>query len=207
MPSSANAMKTYATDFDHAEYVASYGLSSQLPESTKPEIAFVGRSNVGKSSLINAILNRKSLAKVSSTPGKTGTINFFNVDTCNFVDLPGYGYAKVSKKELSRWADLIEGYFNEERNVALAMALVDIRHSPSSQDRLMVSFLQEVGFPYAIVFTKADKLGKQRALRNRRAIADELKVPASTPILLTSSLKGTEIYQLRKVIADHVEKR
>ena len=123
------------------------------------------------------------------------------------MDLPGYGYAKVSKKELSRWADLIEGYFNEERDIALAMALVDIRHSPSSQDRLMVSFLQEVGFPYAIVFTKADKLGKQRALRNRRAIADELKVPASTPILLTSSMKGTEIYQLRKVIADHVEKR
>lgn len=192
-------------DYNNAEYLASYGLVSQLPKSTKPEVAFVGRSNVGKSSLINALLGRKALAKVSSTPGKTSTINFFEVDKCHFVDLPGYGYAKVSKKELTRWAELIEGYFTDERKIAIAVSLIDVRHSPTSQDRLMISYLKEMRLPFAVVFTKADKLSKQRAMRNRKAISDELGVPTATPSLLTSADVGTGIYSLRTKIGDYVE--
>ena len=154
-----------------------FGTAAQLPESTLPEVSFAGRSNVGKSSLINKLFGRKKLAMVSSTPGKTATINFFVSGMVNFVDLPGYGYAQVSKSEKTRWARLIDEYFNQDRRFALVCCLVDIRHDASNLDISMVHFLQHMELPYAIVFTKADKLSNSRIfclsslehLRTRRA--------------------------------------
>ncbi|MBR5544142.1 MAG: ribosome biogenesis GTP-binding protein YsxC, partial [Clostridia bacterium] len=117
--------------YDKAEFKAAYGTFGQLPESNLPEIAFAGRSNVGKSSLLNRLFGRKNLARVSSVPGKTITINFYQVDEYNFVDLPGYGYAKVAKTEKDRWAEMMEGYFNSDRNIKLVVQLVDMRHPPT----------------------------------------------------------------------------
>ena len=187
-------------NFNKAKYVASYGTASQLPASKACEVAFAGRSNAGKSSLLNALLNRKNLAKVSSKPGKTATINFFDVDGVDFVDLPGYGFAKVSKSELDRWADLIEEYFNQERNLVLAVSLVDIRHDPSDLDYSMIEFLKAVEAPFAVVLTKADKLSKQKANANKQRIIKLLELDRSVPVLLTSSEKKTGIDELRKII-------
>lgn len=192
-------------NFHIASFKAAYGTSKQLPPSTLPEASFAGRSNVGKSSLLNKLMYRKGLAKVSSTPGKTATINFYDVDGYDFVDLPGYGYAKVSKKELGRWSELIEGYFNQDRNFALVVSLIDIRHEPSALDRHMVGFLIEAGFPFAIALTKADKLSKQQANKQRAMIERELALPEGTPVVLTSSAKGTGVDELRKLITRYVE--
>ena len=192
-------------NFHNASFKAAYGTSEQLPASTGPEVSFAGRSNVGKSSLLNKLMYRKGLAKVSSTPGKTATINFYDVDGYDFVDLPGYGYAKVSKKELGRWSELIEGYFNQDRNFALVVSLIDIRHEPSALDRHMVGFLIEAGFPFAIALTKADKLSKQQANKQRAMIERELALPEGTPVVLTSSAKGTGVDELRKLITRYVE--
>ena len=178
-----------------------------MPASSRPEVAFAGRSNVGKSSLLNALLNRKALAKVSSKPGKTQTINFFTVDNCDFVDLPGYGFAKVSRSELDRWADLIEGYFNQERNFALAISLIDVRHSPSDLDKTMVSYLKEMQLPFVVVLTKADKLSKQKVQNQKRAIERELDLDESAQVVVTSSEKKIGIDQLKKIIVEHVERR
>ena len=142
-----------ALNFHKAAFKAAYGTSSQLPPSELPEVSFAGRSNVGKSSLLNKLMFRKGLAKVSSTPGKTATINFYDVDGADFIDLPGYGYAKVAKSEKHRWAELIEGYFNQERIFALIVSLIDIRHEASALDVNMVEFLKESGLPYLIAFT------------------------------------------------------
>ena len=193
-------------NFNNAKYSKSFGIIDQLPPSTRAEVSFAGRSNVGKSSLLNALLNRKALAKVSATPGKTATINFFEVDGCDFVDLPGYGYAKVAKNELDRWADLIEGYFNQERKFALAVSLVDIRHAPSELDHTMIEFLQEMKLPFCVVLTKADKLSKQKALQQKSKIAKELNLAGETPIVVTSSEKKTGVDELRKIIVEHVQK-
>ena len=130
-------------NFNKAEFTASYGISSQLAADGLPEIAFAGRSNVGKSSLLNKLFNRKNLARVSSVPGKTVTVNFYNVDGNRFVDLPGYGYAKISKSEKDRFAELMEGYFQSGRNIKLVVQLVDMRHKPSADDIGMISFLNE----------------------------------------------------------------
>ncbi len=192
-------------NFHIASFKAAYGTSKQLPPSTLPEVSFAGRSNVGKSSLLNKLMYRKGLAKVSSTPGKTATINFYDVDGYDFVDLPGYGYAKVSKKELGRWSELIEGYFNQDRNFALVVSLIDIRHEPSALDRHMVGFLIEAGFPFAIALTKADKLSKQQSNKQRAMIERELALPEDTPVVLTSSAKGTGVDELRKLITRYVE--
>ena len=116
-------------NYNKADFIASYGISSQLPESDRPELSFSGRSNVGKSSLINKLCNRKNLARVSSTPGKTATINFYEVDNCYFVDLPGYGYAKVSNADRERWDDLINSYFEAPRHHTLLVQLIDCRHA------------------------------------------------------------------------------
>ena len=119
-------------NYNKAAFLASYGISSQLPDSGRPEISFSGRSNVGKSSLINKLCNRKNLARVSSTPGKTATINFYEVDSCYFVDLPGYGYAKVSNADRQRWDELINSYFDAQRNHTLLVQLIDCRHDIGS---------------------------------------------------------------------------
>ncbi len=118
-------------NYNKADFIASYGISSQLPESDRPELSFSGRSNVGKSSLINKLCNRKNLARVSSTPGKTATINFYEVDNCYFVDLPGYGYAKVSNADRERWDDLINSYFEAPRHHTLLVQLIDCRQPPA----------------------------------------------------------------------------
>ncbi len=191
-------------NFHKAQFKAAYGTSAQLPRPSFPEVSFAGRSNVGKSSLLNKLFARKSLAKVSSTPGKTATINFYDVGKAYLVDLPGYGYAKVSKSERERWSELIEGYFNQERPFALVVALIDIRHEPSELDQAMVSFLQERGLPFAVALTKADKLSKQQALRQAALAKKALDLPADTPLAITSAEKGTGIDDLRRLIANAI---
>lgn len=192
-------------NFHTASFKAAYGTSEQLPPSALPEISFAGRSNVGKSSLLNKLMYRKGLAKVSSTPGKTATINFYDVDGVDFVDLPGYGYAKVSKAEKGRWSELIEGYFNQDRSFALVVSLIDIRHEPSALDKHMVEFLKAAELPFAIALTKADKLSKQQQQKQRAAIKKALDLPKGTPMVVTSSEKGDGIDELRALISRALE--
>ncbi|MEY8562569.1 ribosome biogenesis GTP-binding protein YihA/YsxC [Eggerthellaceae bacterium 3-80] len=192
-------------NFNNVTFERSFGISSQLPESTLPEVSFAGRSNVGKSSLINKLFNRKGLAKVSQTPGKTATINFFKSQDVRFVDLPGYGYAQVSKAEKGRWSELIEGYFNQDRNFALVVSLIDIRHASSDLDYNMIEFLQDAELPYLVALTKADKLSRQQQLKQKAAIKRALNLDDSVPIVVTSSEKGTGIDDLRAAIAQAAE--
>ncbi len=161
-------------NFNNVRFERSFGTSAQLTPSTAPEVAFSGRSNVGKSSLLNKLFNRKGLAKVSQTPGKTATINFFDGDGVTFVDLPGYGYAKVSKSEKARWSELIEGYFNQDRSFALVVALVDIRHEASELDENMIRFLREADLPFVVALTKADKLSRQQQMKQKAALKRQL---------------------------------
>ena len=135
-------------NFQNAAFTAAYGKKSQFPDSERMEIAFVGRSNVGKSTLINKIVNRKSLARVSAVPGKTATINFYSVDTIYFVDLPGYGYAKTSKSEQARLKQLITDYLNADRDLQLVFQLIDMRHAPSADDISMINFLIDAEIPF-----------------------------------------------------------
>lgn len=158
-------------NYNKAEFHACYGLFSQIPASERPEIVFAGRSNVGKSTLINKIFNRKALARVSSVPGKTATINFYKLEDIFFVDLPGYGYAKVAKSEKQRWAGLIEGYLGADRNIELVFLLVDMRHAPSADDIHMINYLIDEELPFVIILTKADKLNKT----NREKAMEEFR--------------------------------
>ncbi len=187
-------------NFNKAEFAASYGDFSQIPPPQRLEIAFAGRSNVGKSSLINKILNRKSLARVSSMPGKTATINFFSVDGVYFVDLPGYGYAKVSKAEKKRWSDLIEGYLMSERDIALIFQLIDMRHPPTEDDLLMIDFLVQNELPFVVVLTKADKLSYSE--RQGRLENFKKEIPYSDQIRMIefSSITGEGVNELREII-------
>lgn len=184
-------------NFNKAEFTASYGISSQLAADGLPEIAFAGRSNVGKSSLLNKLFNRKNLARVSSVPGKTVTVNFYNVDGNRFVDLPGYGYAKISKSEKDRFAELMEGYFQSGRNIKLVVQLVDMRHKPSADDIGMISFLNEFELPYIIVLTKADKLKKKEYAARLAAMPEELGNPA-VPIIPFSAQNGLGVDEVKK---------
>ena len=192
-------------NFNKVAFERSFGISSQLPPSTLPEGAFAGRSNVGKSSMLNALFGRKSLAKVSQKPGKTSTINFFATDTARFVDLPGYGYARVAKSEKGRWAELIEGYFNQDRNFALVVSLVDIRHEAQQLDLNMIGFLQEAGLPFAVVLTKADKLSKNQQNKQAALLRRQLALPDDVPMLVTSSEKKIGFDNLRKLIEQACE--
>ena len=152
------------------------GITSKLPDHTLPEIAFAGKSNVGKSSLINALMNRKALARTSAKPGKTQTINFYNInEEMYLVDLPGYGYAKVAKSEKARWSGLISGYLGADRDLSLILLLIDMRHAPSKDDIQMIDFLVESELPFLIVLTKADKLN--RTERTKRMKAFETEIP------------------------------
>lgn len=164
-------------EFLKAEFLTSYGLASQLPPSKGTEVVFCGRSNVGKSSLINKLCNRKSLARVSSTPGKTTTVNFFSAGEGSFlVDLPGYGYAQRSGSERARWASLMEHFFNSGRDIKLAVQLLDMRHKPSAEDFDMLRFLFESGIPTIAVLTKADKLNKTEYKKNLADFDEWLKI-------------------------------
>lgn len=192
-------------DFRSVAYDRSFGTSAQLPESTLPEVAFAGRSNVGKSSLLNKLVNRKNLARVSQKPGKTATINFFTAGDAYLVDLPGYGYAQVSHSERDRWAELIEGYFNQDRAFALVCSLIDIRHPASKLDENMVGFLQEAELPYLIALTKGDKLSASKCNQQKAAIRRQLGVGQDVPMIITSSLKGSGMDELRSTIARFVD--
>ena len=187
-------------NFNNVTFERSFGISSQLPPSTLPEVAFAGRSNVGKSSMLNALFGRKSLAKVSQKPGKTSTINFFATEGARFVDLPGYGYARVAKSEKGRWAELIEGYFNQDRNFALVVSLVDIRHEAQQLDLNMINFLMEAGLPFAVVLTKADKLSRNQQNKQASVLRRQLALPEDVPMLVTSSEKREGFDALRKLI-------
>lgn len=173
-----------------AAFEAAYGTFAQLPTSDLPEIAFSGRSNVGKSSLLNRLFNRKSLARVSSVPGKTVTINFYSVGDVRFVDLPGYGYAKVPKAEKIRWAEMMEGYFNSDRNIKLVVQLVDMRHPPTKDDLQMLSFLRENKIPYVVALTKSDKLNKTEYAQRLKSVQTELDFVQTEYLIPFSAVTG-----------------
>lgn len=190
-----------ALKYETARYEASYGTIAQLPKPTTPEVSFVGRSNVGKSSLLNRLLGRKQLARVSRVPGKTANINFFDVDGVKFVDLPGYGYAKVSHTEKQRWTDLIGGYFEQERSFNLVISLVDIRHEAQKLDLQMVDFLTEAELPFVVALTKADKITRNKQSQAAAALRSSFGL-AQEQIIITSSETGLGIDELRRRIED-----
>lgn len=187
-------------NLNNIKFFAAYGTVEQLPKSQFPEVAFVGKSNVGKSSLINKLCNNKNLAKVSSQPGKTTTINFFVTGEVYVVDLPGYGYAKRSKAEKERWSSLIEGYFSQERNFALIILLLDIRHDPTALDLTMIKYLHQLALPFSIVFTKADKLSKQQRSVAKSKLLKNFEFADHIPIYISSSEKNIGIDEIKKAI-------
>ncbi|MDO5014986.1 MAG: ribosome biogenesis GTP-binding protein YihA/YsxC [Clostridia bacterium] len=187
-------------NFRGIEFLMSCGILSQLPKSDRPEIVFSGKSNVGKSSLLNALTERKQIAKVSSSPGKTKTINFFSVEDIYFVDLPGYGYAKVSDDEKLRWANLMEGYFRSERKINLIVQILDYRHKPTSLDYDMLNFIEYNGFPYIIILTKLDKLNATNLKKRRIESKEELKDYNPEKIIEFSSENKKGVKELREII-------
>ncbi|MGN0523696.1 MAG: ribosome biogenesis GTP-binding protein YihA/YsxC [Eubacterium sp.] len=187
-------------NYNIAQFEKAYGLSNQLPASNAPEIAFAGRSNVGKSSLLNKLFNRKSLARVSSVPGKTITINFYDVDGIKFVDLPGYGYAKISRQEKERFGELMEGYFQSGRNIRLVVQLVDMRHKPSADDYAMIEFMKQMNIPFVIAMTKSDKLKVKEYKKRLDSSKEELTVAGDVKIIPFSSQNGEGVEELKKVI-------
>ncbi len=187
-----------------AVFEAAFGTFSQLPPSDLPEIAFAGRSNVGKSSLLNRLFNRKSLARVSSVPGKTVTINFYSADGVRLVDLPGYGYAKVARSEKQRWAEMMEGYFNSDRNIKLVVQLIDMRHPPTKDDCMMLEFLESKKYNYVIVMTKSDKLNKGEYAARTKNISAELPFVPQARILPFSAVSGEGAEQLKQIMEQHL---
>ncbi len=188
-------------NYNTINFEAAFGTFEQLVESTLPEICFSGRSNVGKSSLINKVLNRKNLARVSTKPGKTVTVNFYKSDVARLVDLPGYGYAKVDFSERERWAELMEGYFKSGRNIACVFQLIDMRHKVSEFDISMLSFMYEMQIPYVIVLTKADKLNKTEFNNRLISVKEELgELASGIEIIPTSALKGDGIEKIKAQI-------
>ena len=189
-------------NWNTAEFTSAYGTASQLPKCQTPEIAFAGRSNVGKSTLINKLFQRKNLARVSSVPGKTATINFYRCDGVTFADLPGYGYAKRSKSELKRWQDLINGYLQDERDLRAVLLLIDMRHPPTKNDLQMVNFLIDTEMPFAIVLTKADKLNKTERTARLAALPQELPQFEDLNVTVFSSVTGEGVESLRGLIEE-----
>lgn len=192
-------------NYNRSEFQASYGISSQLPAADRPEFAFSGRSNVGKSSLINKLCNRKNLARVSATPGKTATINFYRVDTAYFVDLPGYGFAKVSNAERARWDELINGYFEAGRSLKLLVQLLDCRHDPSADDRQMLEYLRYHRIPFVVVLTKADKLKKSEVAPCLARFEEICAEYGCRRVFLTSAEKGTGVEEVRACLDAQLE--
>ena len=192
-------------NYNKAEFEAAFGTLRQLPPSDKIEVAFAGRSNVGKSSLLNKIFNRKSLARVSSVPGKTITVNFYSVDGSRLVDLPGYGYAKASPGEKRRWAELMEGYFKSSRDIRLVVQLIDMRHKPSADDMTMLAFLRDMGIPFVIALTKCDKLNKTQYGQRLEALQTELADYGDITKIPCSAVNGSGVEELKKVIDAYCE--
>ena len=167
-----------------AELETVIGITSAIPQNDKPEFAFAGKSNVGKSSLINALLNRKALARTSSKPGKTRTINFYNINNEFYlVDLPGYGFAQVSKAEQAAWGKMIDKYLERSKQLRQVFLLVDIRHAPGANDIEMYNWIIEKGFRPVIIATKSDKIKRSQLAKQLRLIRDTLGAPSDTPII------------------------
>ena len=160
------------------------GITSKLPDTGRPEVAFAGKSNVGKSSLINGLMNRKSLARTSAQPGKTQTINFYNVNGCIYlVDLPGYGYAKVSQEEKQKWGKMIERYLHTSKNIKAVFLLVDIRHDPSENDKMMYDWILHNGYEPIIIATKLDKIKRSQWQKHVKMIKEGLKLRPGTKVI------------------------
>lgn len=185
---------------NNIKFEASYGVSSQLPPSSLPEIVFAGKSNVGKSSLFNKLFNRKSLARVSSVPGKTTTINFFLLDGIRFADLPGYGYAKRSASEIQRWGELMEGYFAGGRDIRLVVQLLDMRHPPTADDKTMLGFLSDAGYKFICVLTKCDKLNKTERAAARLRFSEDESLKNAAAVIECSAQTGEGIDKLKEYI-------
>ena len=189
-------MNTHVFEFEQA-----FGTPKQLPPSTLPEVVFAGRSNVGKSSLLNCLLRRKGLARVSSMPGKTVTINFYLGGGLRLTDLPGYGYAKRSQGELRRFAELLDAYFQTGRNIALVVQLIDMRHPPTRDDQTMLQFLRETGLRFVIVLTKSDKLKPMQFARRMEELREELRDCGAEDIIPFSSETGRGRDELWRLIS------
>lgn len=188
-------------NYNNAIFEKSFGTAEQLEASDLPEICFCGRSNVGKSSLINRVLGRKSIARVSSKPGKTVTVNFYRVGDVRLVDLPGYGYAKVPFSEKSRWAELMEGYFQSGRNIKMAFQLIDMRHPATEFDISMLDFMSQMGIPYTVILTKSDKLNKTETQTRLSLIKEELgEFADGIQIIPFSAQNNDGVEKLREVI-------
>lgn len=184
-----------------SEFVTSAVKKEQYPEDGRHEIAFVGRSNVGKSSIINAITNRRHLAKVSSTPGKTRLINFFIINNEFYlVDLPGYGYAKVSKKEKASWGTIIENYLNNRGTLKRVILLVDCRHKPTADDVMMYQWIKHYGYEVIVVATKSDKLSKNDLKKSEKVIKETLDMGKEEKLLFFSSLKKEKKEELIDIL-------
>ena len=165
------------------------GVTSKLPENTLPEVAFAGKSNVGKSSLINALMNRKALARTSSSPGKTQTINFYNVNKAMYlVDLPGYGYTKIAESEKRKWGVMVENYLHSSKQLKAVFLLIDIRHDPSENDKMMYDWILRQGYPPMIIATKLDKVKRSQVQKQLKAIRDGLNLESGTVIFPFSAL-------------------
>ena len=189
-------------NYNKAEFTAAYGKFSQIPAPERIEIAFAGHSNVGKSTLINKLFNRKNLARVSSVPGKTATINFYGLENIYFVDLPGYGYAKVAKSEKERWAGLIEGYLSSDRDIRLVFMLVDMRHAPTKDDLHIINYLIDTEMPFVLVLTKADKLNKTERAKRMEAFNTEIPYFDEMHVIPFSSQTFEGVEELRSIVED-----
>ena len=185
---------------ESAAFELSAGLVHQLPASNLPEVAFSGRSNVGKSSLINVLMNRKSLARTSAQPGKTQTINYYNInDALYFVDLPGYGYAKVSESVKAKWGKMIEDYLHKSKQLKRVFLLIDIRHAPSENDRIMYDWIVKNGYVPVIVATKLDKINRSQVQKQLKLIKETLQVVEGTVLIPFSAQTRQgrdEIYEI-----------
>lgn len=192
--------------FQNTVFTGSYGKANQFPEPERMEFAFIGRSNVGKSSLINKLVHRKSLARVSAVPGKTATVNFYSVDDkIYFVDLPGYGYAKTSKSEQERLRKLIFDYLGADRDLQLVIQLLDMRHAPSVDDLNMINQLIDAQIPFIIVFTKADKLNKTERQQRMSAFAKEIPCFEDIYTLAVSVKNAEGLEDLQNILSEIVE--
>lgn len=192
-------------NFNKVEFLISAASTKDFPKNRFPEIAFAGKSNVGKSSVINRILNRKNFARVGETPGKTIHVNYFTVDgKCYFVDLPGYGYAKVSQSEKERWGKLMEDYFASQR-ITLGILIVDARHAPTNNDITMARWFMDTGCPFVVVANKVDKLGSTKITPNMKVIRQDLELGEEVPLIPFSAEKGTGKDELVKYILSAAE--